>query len=122
AIYGFSDASTGLQVELYTRSHYTRISMIRDRSVISPADFAKLSPEEKIKTNYSRVWDKENKQVFTADGGTFAIGGDEIHKRPTVALNPYSIGREIVLKVTRLDKSTMIFQHDTIEHTFRRIE
>ena len=68
SIYGVSDASTGLQVEQYTRSHYMRIAMTRDRSVISPADFAKLAPEEKIKTNYARVWDKENKQIFRADG------------------------------------------------------
>src|SRR5262245_6937169 len=122
SIYGVSDARTGLQVEQYTRSHYMRIAMTRDRSVISPADFAKLAPEEKIKTNYARVWDKENKQIFRADGGPFTIEGDEIHKKPTVALNPYGIGREIILKVTRLDKSMMVFQHDTLEHTFHRIE
>src|SRR5712671_6377219 len=64
AIYGYSDASTGLQVEQYTRSHYMVIAMTRDRSVISPADFAKLSPEEQVKTNYARVWNEKNKQIF----------------------------------------------------------
>src|SRR6266700_4438271 len=49
AVYGLSDASTGIQWMQFTRSHYMGVAMTRDRSVISPADFEKLSPEEKIK-------------------------------------------------------------------------
>ena len=122
AMYGYSDASTGLQVEQYSRSHYTMVAMTRDRSVISPADFAKLSPEEQVKTNYARVWNEKNKPIFAANGGTYTVEGDEIHKKPMIALNPAGIGNEIILKVTHLDRSTMVFQHGTIEHTFRRIE
>src|SRR5215510_2802508 len=88
AISGVNDASTGIACEQFTRSHYMVIGMTRDRSVISPADFAKLSPEEQVKTNYARVWNEKNEPIFAANGGTYTVEGDEIHKKLTIALNP----------------------------------
>src|SRR2546429_7618401 len=69
AVYGLSDASTGIQWMQFTRSHYMGVAMERGRSVMNPADFAKLSPEEKVKTNYARVWNEKNEQIVTAGGG-----------------------------------------------------
>ena len=130
AVYGIEDASTGIQWLQLTRSHYMVIGMTRDRSVISPADFAKLSPEEKVKINYARVWNEKNAQLFGANGGTYRVEGDTIHEKPTMALYTGLIGTDRVLKITRLDKSTMIVQEEypvlnpttTREVTFRRIE
>ena len=130
AVYGLSDASTGIQWMQFTRSHYMGVAMTRDRSVISPADFAKLSPEEKVKTNYARVWNEKNEQLFGANGGTYSVEGDTIHEKPTMALYTGLIGTDRVLKITRLDKSTMVAQLEwppvnpttTRELTYRRIE
>jgi hypothetical protein len=130
AVYGIEDASTGMQWLQLTRSHYMLIGMTRDRSVISPADFAKLSPEEKVKTNYARVWNEKNEQLFGANGGTYSVEGDTIHEKPTMALYTGLIGTDRVLKLTRLDKSTMVAQLEwppvnpttTRELTYRRIE
>ena len=130
AVLGMLDASTGLWWIQYTRSHDMIIGMTRDRSVISPADFAKLSPEEKVKTNYARIWNEKNEQIFAANGGTYTVEGDKIHIKPTIALATYIIGVDTVLKVTRLDKSTMVVQYEfppvnpttTRELTLRRIE
>jgi hypothetical protein len=130
AVYGIEDASTGMQWLQLTRSHYMLIGMTRDRSVISPADFAKLSPEEKVKTNYARVWNEKNEQLFGANGGTYSVEGDTIHEKPTMALYTGLIGTGRVLKITRLDTSTMVAQlawppvnpTTTRELTYRRIE
>ena len=131
---GIDGASTGIQWLQFTRSHYMLIAMDRGRIVMSSADFAKLSPEEKVKTNYARVWNEKNEQIFVARGGTYSVEGDKIHQKPTMALNTFIIGVDSVLKVTRLDKSTMIAQFEfpvppsptnpthTREVTFRRIE
>jgi hypothetical protein len=127
---GVNDASTGLQWMQLTRSHFMVVGMTRDRSVISPADFEKLSPEEKVKTNYARVWNEKNEQIFVARGGTYSVEGDKIHQKPTIALQSAIIGVDNVLKVIRLDKSTLIVQVEfppvnpttTREITFRRIE
>jgi hypothetical protein len=129
-VYGVNDASTGLTWMQFTRSHFMVIGMTRDRSVMSPADYAKLSPEEKVKTNYARVWNEKNEQIFVARGGTYSLEGDKIHQKQTMALQTAIIGVDIVLKVIRLDKSTMIVQFEfpiidpthTREATFHRIE
>jgi hypothetical protein len=130
AVYGVQDASTGIAWLQFTRAHYMVIEMTRGRSVITAADFAKLSPEEQIKTNYARVWNEKNEQVFGANGGTYHVEGDTIHRQATMALYTAIIGVDRVLKVTRLDKSTMVAQVEwppinpttTRELTYRRID
>jgi hypothetical protein len=130
AVYGVNDASTGLTWMQFTRAHYMVIEMTRGRSVITAADFEKLSPEEKIKTNYARVWNEKNEQIFGANGGTYHVEGDTIHRQATMALYTVIIGVDRVLKVTRLDKSTMVAQVElppinpttTRELTYRRID
>ena len=119
-----------VQWMLLTRSHYMFIAMERGRSVTNPADFAQLSPEEKVKTNYARIWNEKNAQMFAANGGTYTVEGDTIHQKPTIALDTAIIGADRVLKITRLDKSTLVAQVEvpvlnpttTREVTFRRIE
>src|SRR5262245_50736793 len=130
AVYGIEDASTGVQWMLLTRSHYMFIAMERGRSVTNPADFAKLSPEEKIKTNYARVWNEKNQQIFVANGGTYTVEGDTIHQKFTIALSTSAIGADRFLKITHLDKSTMVAQvpappinpTTTREVTFHRLD
>jgi hypothetical protein len=130
AVYGLEDASTGIQWWQYTRSHFMTVAMERGRSVMNPADFAKLFPEEKVKTNYARIWNEKNEQIFAAGAGTYTVEGDKIHRKFTMALNTHAIGVDFVLKVTHLDKSTMVGQIEfpilnpttTRELTYRRIE
>ena len=130
AVRGLNDASTGIQWMQFTRSHYMVVAMERGRKVTNPDDFAKLSPEEKVKTNYARIWNEKNEQIFAARGGTYSLEGDKIRQKPTIALQTAIIGVDNVLKIIRLDKSTMIAQFEypiinpttTRELTFRRIE
>ena len=130
AVYGIEDASTGIQWMQFTRSHYMFVAMERGRSVTNPADFAKFSPEEKVKTNYARIWNEQNEQIFAANGGTYTVEGDTIHQKLTIALSTSVIGVERVLKITHLDKSTMVAQvaappinpTTTREVTFRRLD
>ena|SRR5215475_4180744 len=130
AMPGLFDANTALQRLQFTRSHWTVLAMQRGRSVVSPTDFAKLSPDEKVKTNYARVFNEKSQQVFAARGGTYRLDGDTLHKKPTIALFTTIIDVDYVLKIIRLDRSTMITQRGwdiinpttTIEVTYRRIE
>jgi hypothetical protein len=130
AVPGLFDANTARQWIQFTRSHWTVLAMQRGRSVVSPTDFAQLSPEEKVKTNYARVWNEKNQQIFAARGGTYRLDGDKLHKKPAIALAPAIIDVDYVLKIIRLDKSTMFIQREwdilnsttTIEATYRRIE
>ena len=77
-----------------------------------------------------RRLNEKNEQIFAARAGTYTVEGDKIHQKPTMALNTYIIGGDFVLKITRLDKSTMVAQIEwpplnpttTRELTYRRIE
>ncbi len=120
AILGMYDAHTGIQWMQFTRSHWMLLAMVLGRDVTHSSD---------LKTNYARVWNEKNDQIFMARGGTYSVRGDRIHQQPTIALYTEIIGKGFVLKVTRLDKSTMVTQMDwiqgpaiTIESTFRRID
>ena len=118
------------RVNAFTRSHWTVVGMRRDRSVGKAADFAKLSPQEKHKTNYARVWDEENQQVFAARAGTYTIAGDKLHQTPMIAPDTGQLGADRVLKIICLDKDTMVTQNDdpaelgypALEITYRRID
>jgi hypothetical protein len=112
-----------------TRSLWIVIAMDRSRSVVSSADFAKLSPQEKVKTNYVRVWNKKNEQMFAARGGTYRLDGDKLHHTVTMALYTQLIGVDRVLKIVRLDTSTLVAQTEypdnpalSRELTFRRLD
>jgi hypothetical protein len=126
------DTGNRLEQMQLTRSHWSVLSMQRDRSVVKAADFDKLSPEEKRNTNYARVWDDKGQQVFAARGGTYTLSGDKLHHTATIALYTSIIGVDRVLKITRLDKDTMVAQNEeppelaaaipAREYTYRRIE
>ena len=95
------------------------VALDRGRNAARPqrgeaTDFAKSSPEEKHKTNYARVWDRKNQQVFVARAGTYTIAGDETTARQPkmIALGTGQLGADHVLKIIRLDKDTMVTQND----------
>jgi hypothetical protein len=126
---GLDGASTALYWMQLTRSHWMIIAVDRNRSVVSGADFAKLSPEEKVKTNYARVWNEKNEQVFAARGGTYRLDGDKLHHTVTMSLYTSIIGVDRVLKIVHLDTSTLIAQTEypdnpalSRELTFRRLD
>src|SRR5262245_22729877 len=86
------------------------IAMERGRMVSNTADIAKLCMEEKVKNNYASVWNEKKQQIFAANGGMYTGEGDTIHQKPTIALSTSVIGVDRVLKITPLDKSTMVAQ------------
>jgi hypothetical protein len=99
------------------------------RKVTSPAAFDKLSPEAKMKTNYARIWNDKDEQIFAARGGTYTLTGDELHLPVTIAVYAHIIGVDRVLKITRLDKTALVavtkYPDDptaNVELTYRRVD
>jgi hypothetical protein len=66
AVLGLNYASTGIQWMQFTRSHYMVVAMVHGRKVTMPEDLAKLSPEEKVKTNCALIWNEKSEQIFAA--------------------------------------------------------
>ena len=113
----------------FTKSHWTVLSMDAGRKVISNTDFDKLSPEAKVKTNYARIWNEKNDQVFAARGGTYTLAGDRLHQPATMAIYTHIIGVDRVLRISRLDKTTLVAQTEYpddpaahVELTYGRID
>lgn len=114
----------------FTRSHWMALQMARERKTPMPRDeFEKLTPDEKVKANHTRIWDEKGQQLFAARGGTYTLEGDKLHQTATIALYSEIIGIDRVLRVVRLDKDTLVVrtefadQPDTKqEWTFGRIE
>ena len=107
---GAAVPSTGTEWIQFTRSHWMLLNMASGRRVITNAEFEKLSPDAKVKTNYARIWNEKNDQIFAARGGTYRLVGDELHHPATIAIYAHIIGVDRVLKITRLDKATLVAQ------------
>src|SRR5438045_2011352 len=77
---------TGSAWMQFTKSHWTVIDMEAGRKTTSSADFAKLSPSARVKTNYARIWNDKDEQVFAARGGTYTLVGDKLPHPATMAI------------------------------------
>ena len=121
--------NTGTSWMQFSRSHWTLIDMEAGRKVTPNAEFDKLTPEAKIKTNYARIWNDKNEQIFAARAGTYTLVGDKLHHPSVMAIYTNIIGVDRVLKIVRLDNTSLIAHTDypddpttTDELTFRRID
>lgn len=121
--------SAGTEWIQFTKSHWMLLNTAPGRKGITNAEFDKLSAEAKVKTNYARIWNEKNEQIFAARGGTYRLVGDKLHHVATIAIYAHIIGVDRVLKIVRLDKSTLVAQteypDDPAVHnevTYRRID
>jgi hypothetical protein len=113
----------------FTKSHWAVLAMEPGRKVIMPAEFEKLSEEEQVKTNYARIWDENNQQIFQARAGSYKLDGNKLRHTATIAIQTNIIGIERVLKIIRLDKTTLVAQTEfpdaptlKTELTYKRID
>lgn len=120
--------SHGVNWVQFTNSHWMTIEMENGRKAVSAADFATLSPQEKIKVNYAKVWDDKNAQIFAARGGTYKLEGNVMHTTRTIALQPTSVGLIETFTVVRFGRSTITLRtppdSDGVAYEFslRRLE
>ena len=113
----------------FSRTYWTALQTLRDRKVIPPAEYARLSAADKLKVDHARVWNDEGQQVFAARGGTWRLEGDALHHIANIALYTDIIGADRVLRIVRLDKDTLVVRTEfpdvpdvSNDWTFRRIE
>lgn len=94
----------------YTSSRWMVIEMENGRKGVPTADLAKLSPQEQIKVNYSKVWDDKNTQIFAARAGTYRLEGNVMHTTRAIALQPTAVGLNETFTVVRFDHNTITFR------------
>ena len=113
---------------LITKSHWAIIGMSPGRKVIPQAEYDELSSEEKMKADYSRVWNEKGEQVYLSRTGTYTLVGDRFHHPVVMATYTELIGVDRVLRITKLDKTTLVVMTEypgesvSNEQTYRRID
>jgi hypothetical protein len=113
-----------------TRSHWAVFGMSPGRKVIPQAEYDKLSPEGKIKADYSRVWDDKGEQVYLSRTGTYTLKGDRFHHPVVMATYTQLIGVDRVLRIIKLDKNNLVVvtefpdqpTNTGNEQTYRRLD
>jgi len=125
------DLKTGLVTDVakndmewmqFTKSHWTVISSDRNRKIVSMAEFNKLSPEAQVKTNYARIWNDKNEQIFAARGGTYSIDSDRLHLEAAIAIYTHVLGVDRVLRIIRIDKSTIVVRTEYPDNPTQSVE
>ena len=113
----------------FTRTHFSVTAMSPGRRTVTPARYDSLSSEERIKVDYSRVFDDKGNQVFAARAGTWRLVGSQLHQTASMAIFAPIIGIDRSLKITRLGKTSLMVQAPsftspdlTTEMTYRRID
>lgn len=113
----------------FTKSHWIVLVMEPGRKVITPAEFEKLSAEEKAKANYALLWNEKHEQIFQARGGSYRLEGDKLYHTATIAIQTGILGIERVLKIIKLDKTALVAQTEfpdapnlRKELTYRRLD
>jgi hypothetical protein len=113
----------------FTKSHWIVLVMEPGRKVITSAEFEKLSADEQAKANYALLWNEENEQIFQARGGSYRLDGNKLHHTATIAIQTGILGIDRILKIIRLDKTTLVVQTEfpdvpnlRKELTYRRLD
>jgi len=113
----------------FTRTHFSVTAMSPGRRTVTSAQYDSLSPQERIKVDYSRVFDDKGNQVFAARAGTWRLVGNQLHQTASMAIFAPIIGVDRALKVTRLNKTSLVLEAPSFtspdlitELTYRRID
>ena len=112
----------------YTRSHIFYAAMAKERERTDPADLAKLSDPEKMKTRYGWVWNEKGQGIFNSFGSSYTWSGDTLTYNMEVARNPSDVNRPVRERVVRVDRKTLIIHTlpdangNWREETWRRLD
>jgi len=93
-----------------TKSHWTYLWMDLDRKVIEPEDLSKLSPDDQVRENYSKIWYNEGRHRFWGAGGKYQIEGNKFVYTNDVSIEPYMLKRTGVEVIAKVDATTYVRQ------------
>jgi hypothetical protein len=94
-----------------TQNHWTFLWMTKDRRNLTPSDLAKLPAAEQKKERYAKIWDREDRPVFWASGGTYHVENGKFMVEPRImSIEPWMIGQAGVEPIATLDRDTYVYQ------------
>jgi hypothetical protein len=103
--------------------------MSRDRAIVQPDELARMTPEERKKTNYAKVWDSEGRPQFSGLAGFYYLDGLRMYFTLPVYLEPTGINGGGVDTIVQVDAQTLRYRTGRTadgkyarEQTYRRVD
>ena len=95
---------------MVTPTRWTYIWMEFGRTVTTPAQLAAMSPEERRRTNYAKIYNAQDQNVFWASGGEYHIEGDRFVIARAMSIEPLQQSMKSYDQMVQLDSTTYIYQ------------
>jgi hypothetical protein len=113
----------------FTGEVASQVWMSRERAVVQPDELARMTPEDRRKTNYAKVWDNEGRPQFSGLAGFYHLEGSRMYFTLPVYLEPASINGGGVDTVVQADAQTLRYRTGRTadgryarEQTYRRVD
>lgn len=107
----------------FTKSHWMRMERVPGE------DFKVIPADAPTSARDAWVWNAKGQLIFRSIGGTYKLEGDALHWVGTIAVIPNPIGIERILRIRRLDKTTLVGETEYpdqpdnhTELTYRRVD
>jgi hypothetical protein len=100
-------------------STWTYIVTDKDRRNTTPAELAALSPEERMRRNYEKIWEPVARSTakgatdgtrYWASGGKYHVSGDTIKIWRSLSIEPSMVGYYSNEFIVRVDRDTYVYR------------
>jgi hypothetical protein len=90
-------------------TRWTYVWMEHGRTVTTPDQLAAMSEEQRRQTNYAKIYNDQDKNVFWASGGEYHIVGDHFVVARHMSIEPYQQAWQSFDHIVYLDSTTYIY-------------
>jgi len=91
-------------------TRWTYVWMELGRAVTTPAQLAALSEGQRRQTNYAKIYNDKDQNVFWASGGEYHIEGDRFVVVRAMSIEPFWVSVRSYDHIIYLDSTTYIYQ------------
>ena len=95
---------------MVTSSHWTYVWMDHGRAVTTADSLAALSPEERRRVNYAKIWDERDQPRFWASGGEYRITGNRFVIARAMSIEPVQESVRSHDEIVQLDRAWYVYR------------
>jgi hypothetical protein len=106
------DLTTGVTEDIARSRHVwlhftdqiaSQIWMAADRPVVQPAELARMSPDDRRRANYAKIWDDQGRPRFSGLAGFYHLDGPRMYFTLVLNLEPASVNASGMDSIVQLD-------------------
>ncbi len=93
-----------------TSARWTYVWMDHGRAVTSADSLARLSPADRGRVNYAKIWDERDQPRFWASGGEYRIEGNRFVIARVMSIEPAQASARSYNEIVQLDDSWYVYR------------